>query len=88
MEKDSALEANAPLNILNYVSGYKVKLVVKEKIVFFLHDTLPNVQKKKVTMEKETKLVWQERQLLVKHIIKNMEVYFCLNFDDLVKENI
>ena len=32
-ERESALEAIAPLNILNYASGYKVKLVVKEKIV-------------------------------------------------------
>ena len=53
MEKDSALEANAPSNILNYVSGYKVKLVVKEKIGFFCMILSPMYKRKKSQWKKK-----------------------------------
>ena len=62
----------------------------------FMHDTLAHVEKEKGKVEKETQLAfyecagckdkWQESQLLVKHRIQNMEVYFCLNCEDWIKE--
>ena len=63
------------------------------EICKYSHDTLICGEQKLVeaeTMDKEFKCVscshtWKESNCVVKHLINNMEVYFCLNCDDWVK---